>query len=46
METLTIVDKTLNIVNMEKTKKKRGMVETGETQKQYSVAQCLRGKKS
>ena len=46
METLTIVDKTLNIVNMEKTKKKRGMVGTGETQKQYSVAQCLREKKA
>ena len=46
MDTLTIVDKTLNIVNMEKTKKKRGMVGTEGTQKQYSVAQCLRGKKS
>ena len=29
-----------------KKKKKRGMVETGWKQKQYSVAQCLRGKKS
>ena len=27
-------------------KKKRGMVGTGETQKQYSVAQCLREKKA
>lgn len=29
-----------------KKKKKRGMVGTGGTQKQYSVAQCLRAKKA
>ena len=49
MERLTIVDKTLNIVNIEKTNnkqtKKSGMVGIGGTQKQYSVAQCLREKK-
>ena len=49
MERLTIVDKTLNIVNIKKTNnkqtKKSGMVGIGGTQKQYSVAQCLREKK-